>query len=530
MLFTSYKFILFLLILFILYYAIPSKHQWKLLLIFSYAFYLFAGPKYIIYILVSSVTIHITALLIQKIIDEQKEYLAANKETMTREDKKEYKLSCKSRQRKWLVLGLLINFGILFGVKYTGFFIKNANSFMSIFGKNDIFPSVNIVLPLGISFYTLQATGYLIDVYRNVVRAQTNIFRTSLFISFFPQLIQGPISRYGDLSKTLYEAHAFDSAEFFKGIQRIIWGFFKKMVIADCVATGVLTIVGDLSTYNGAYVLVVIFLYTLDLYADFTGGIDITIGIAQSLGIKVAENFEHPYFSKSLKEYWRRWHITMCEWFRIYVFYSISSGKTIKKVTKFTRNHFGEYIGKRLPVYATSFITWFATGIWHGASWNFILWGLLNWIILMVSEEFEPRYEKFHEKNGWSNTLAYRIFQMLRTFLLVSCLNLFDCYATVSETMRAFASIFTAGNWNILFNGTLLNIGLKQTDYLVLLIGTFVMLLVSVIQRKGSIRDRLNEKPYILRAFIWGILVICILVFGTYGIGYDSSQFIYNRF
>lgn len=148
----------------------------------------------------------------------------------------------------------------------------------------------------------------------------------------------------------------------------------------------------------------------------------------------------------------------------------------------------------------------------------------------MVSEEFEPRYEKFHEKNGWSNTLAYRIFQMLRTFLLVSCLNLFDCYATVSETMRAFASIFTAGNWNILFNGTLLNIGLKQTDYLILLIGTFVMLLVSVIQRKGSIRDRLNEKPYILRAFIWGILVICILVFGTYGIGYDSSQFIYNRF
>ena len=351
MLFTSYKFILFLLILFILYYAIPSKHQWKLLLIFSYAFYLFAGPKYIIYILVSSVTIHITALLIQKITDEQKEYLAANKETMTREDKKEYKLSCKSRQRRWLVLGLLINFGILFGVKYTGFFIKNVNSFMSIFGKNDVFPSVNIVLPLGISFYTLQATGYLIDVYRNVVRAQTNIFRTSLFISFFPQLIQGPISRYGDLSKTLYEAHAFDSAEFFKGIQRIIWGFFKKMVIADCVATGVLTIVGDLSTYNGAYVLVVIFLYTLDLYADFTGGIDITIGIAQSLGIKVAENFEHPYFSKSLKEYWRRWHITMCEWFRIYVFYSISSGKTIKKVTKFTRNHFGEYIGKRLPVY-----------------------------------------------------------------------------------------------------------------------------------------------------------------------------------
>ena len=394
MLFTSYKFILFLLILFILYYAIPSKHQWKLLLIFSYAFYLFAGPKYIIYILVSSVTIHITALLIQKITDEQKEYLSANKETMTREDKKEYKLSCKSRQRKWLVLGLLINFGILFGVKYTGFFIKNVNSFMSIFGKNDVFPSVNIVLPLGISFYTLQATGYLIDVYRNVVRAQTNIFRTSLFISFFPQLIQGPISRYGDLSKTLYEAHAFDSAEFFKGIQRIIWGFFKKMVIADCVATGVLTIVGDLSTYNGAYVLVVIFLYTLDLYADFTGGIDITIGIAQSLGIKVEENFEHPYFSKSLKEYWRRWHITMCEWFRIYVFYSISSGKTIKKVTKFTRNHFGEYIGKRLPVYATSFITWFATGIWHGASWNFVLWGVYYGLFLLLEKFVLQKYLK----------------------------------------------------------------------------------------------------------------------------------------
>lgn len=502
MLFTSYAFICFLSILFLLYYLLPAKYQWILLLAFSYIFYACSSPKYLIYIGISTVVVYATTQKLQRIADEKREYLEKYGEQLSKSEKKAVKQARKAAQRKWLAAGLVINFGILFGVKYINFFIGNTNILLNFFGSKTTLSTVNMLMPLGISFYTLQACGYMIDVYRNVVSAERNFFKTALFISFFPQLIQGPISRFSDLSKTLYSQHSFNIQQFTFGLQRILWGFFKKMVIADCVLAGVSTIIGDLGKYNGCYIFVVLFLYTLELYADFTGGIDITIGIAQSLGICLAENFRQPYFSKSLKEYWRRWHITMCEWFRSYVFFPVSAGKATKKITKFSRKHFGEYAGSRIPVYLASFLTWFATGIWHGASWNFIVWGLLNWLILMFSEEIEPLCVKFHEKRHWNEKSLYKIFQILRTFLLVSCLNLFDCYSTVSETMYAFMSMFTVHNFNILTDGSLLNIGLKVSDYAVLLIGAILMLYVSLIQRNGSVRERIAAKPYVLRAVI----------------------------
>ncbi|MDE7260476.1 MAG: MBOAT family protein [Oscillospiraceae bacterium] len=529
MLFTSYEFLGFLAALFLLYYVLPKRLQQPLLLAASYVFYFIAKPVYLLYILTTTATTYYAARRIGDNLTRQSAYLKEHKAELDREAKKAYKEGQKRVRRKWVAACLLVNLGILAVVKYTNFVIANINGVISAFGGEGL-SFVNLALPLGISFYTFQAVGYLIDVYRGTVPAERNLPRFALFISFFPQLIQGPISRYGDLSATLCKEHAFDGKQAGFGLQRMLWGYFKKMVVADRVLAAVMTIVGDPETYRGAYILVGMVFYTLQLYADFTGGIDITIGIAQVLGVKVQENFIRPYFSKSLKEYWRRWHVSMSSWFRDYLFYPVSTSKVMQKFTRFAKSRMGEKAGKRLPVYLSMFVVWFATGVWHGASWNFIVWGLGNWVVLMASEELEPLYAKFHQRFHVDGKFWYRLFQVGRTFLLVCVLNLFDCYPSLSLTFGAFASLFTAGNWSVLWNGSLMALGLSALDYGILAAGVALMLAVSVLQRGGSVREKIAKKPYPVRFVLWYGLFLIVLLMGAYGVGYDASQFIYNQF
>ena len=530
MLFTTYEFMGFMAVLLLAYYLVPKKCQWALLLAASYVFYFIAGADYLIYILVTTLTVYFAARIIDRNAERQTVYLKEHKAELSKEDKKSYKESQKRVRLRWLVGCLLLNLGILAAVKYVNFFISNLNGILTALGSREQLSFFTLALPMGISFYTFQAIGYLIDVYRGTVPAEKNPFRFALFVSFFPQLIQGPISRFGDLSRTLFEKHRFDARIFCYGLQRVLWGYFKKMVVADRILAGVKTIVGDPGAYDGAYVLVGMLFYTVELYADFTGGIDITIGIAQTMGITVQENFNLPYFSKSLKEYWRRWHISMCSWFRDYIFYPVSISKPMQRFTKFSKKHFGERVGRRLPMYVSSFTVWLATGVWHGASWNFIVWGLGNWAVLMASEELEPLYDRFHKRFGAQGRI-YAVFQIARTFLLVCCLNLFDCYASIGETFGAFASMFGASNWKVLWDGSLLGLGLSMLDYWVLAAGVLLMLAVSLLRRNGdSVRERIGRLVYPLRFAIWYGLFLAVLLMGAYGIGYDASQFIYNQF
>lgn len=530
MLFTSYQFLGFLAVLFVLYYIIPKQMQWGLLLAASYFFYWMAGPDYLIYILATTLTVYYAALKIEQNEQRQRAYLKIHKTELSKEEKRSYKHEQKRIRLRWLISCLLLNLGILAVVKYTNFIISNVNSILVALDRPGQLSFVDLALPLGISFYTFQSIGYLVDVYRGTIPAERSPFRFALFVSFFPQLIQGPISRYSDLAQSLYTPHSFDAKTVSRGLQRMLWGYFKKMVLADRIITAVSTISGDVNAYSGAYALVGMLFFTLQLYADFTGGIDITIGIAETMGITVQENFHRPYFSKSLKEYWRRWHISMSSWFRDYIFYPVSVSTPIQNVSKFSRRHLGSYVGRRLPVYLSTFLVWLATGVWHGANWNFIVWGLCNWIVLMVSEELEPLYARFHQRFHVDGTLWYRMVQVGRTFLLVCCLNMVDYYPTIRDTSHAFFSLFTASNWYILWDGSLLKLGLSWVDYGVLAMGFLVLLGVSLVQRGGCVRDKIGSMPYPIRFAIWYGLFLIVLLMGAYGIGYDASQFIYNQF
>ena len=466
--FTSYEFAGFLAAVFVLYYVIPRRFQWMLLLAASLLFYFYAGKSYLVFIFLTGITVYASGRWMERYDAELERYIQEIRSggipKPSREEKKAYKKKINGKKKRVMLLCLFLNIGILAVLKYTNFFIDNINYFRELSGAQP-FSFMNLILPMGISFYTFQAVGYLLDVYWNKCRPQKNIFRFLLFVSFFPQLVQGPISRYGDMSETLYGGHSFDWKQVRFGLERILWGYFKKLVIADRISAAVGMLMEDPDYYTGAFVVVGMLFYAVQLYADFTGGIDITIGIAQVFGIRLEENFVRPFFSKNIAEYWRRWHITMGTWFRDYVFYPFSISRPLKAVTSFCKKRFGMAVARRAAVYISTVVVWLATGIWHGAAWHFVAWGLANGVIILISEELEPCYKAFHTRfTKLGSSTAYRAFQVIRTFLLMCCIRLFDNYGSVRTSVRQFIHMFTEFDIRAVTGQELLDLGLGIRD------------------------------------------------------------------
>ncbi len=324
--FTTVAFFVFLLAGIVVYYVLPKNVQWIWLLILSYIYYFTFSIKASLFMVFATVTIYFGGIWLQNIQNTGDRYLKDNKETLSREDKKAYKESLRRKKRWVLFLILLLDFGMLAVVKYSNFAIENINSVLGLIGKEPI-GLLGMGLPLGISFFTFQSVSYAIDVYQGKYECEKNIFKMGLFVSFFPQLLQGPIGRYDRLGKQLYSGHSFNLKNVEYGLQRIGWGLFKKVVIADRAAVLVLNVFNNYEAYSGFHYIMAVLMYSVDLYMDFSGGIDIVIGAAQMFGITMDENFRQPYFSKSIGEFWRRWHITLGTWMKDYIFYPMSLSK-----------------------------------------------------------------------------------------------------------------------------------------------------------------------------------------------------------
>ena len=525
MLFTSWGFALLVALCVPLYYAVPQKIKPFVLLLANLVFYAFAGLFAFAVLIFTAFSAYLFALLIGRNWDRQGERLSAHRDDWDKAQNKAYKGTMETKRRALLVLCLVLHFGILFGMKYGAGMIDLANSVL-----HTEWDGSKIMLVMGASFYTFSTMGYVIDVQRGKYPAERNPLKVLLFTSFFPILVQGPISRFDTLGETLFAPKTLDWDNIRAGLLRMLWGYWKKLLIADRLLIAVKQLIRYPDTYNGAFVLLGMLLYAATLYADFTGGIDITIGIGRMLGIRIDENFIRPYFSKSIAEYWRRWHITLGAWFKEYLYYPISVSKPMRRLTKAARR-FGDPFARRLPVYLATFAVWAVTGMWHGNSWNFLVWGLANGVILLASEELSPLYAKFHHAlPRLGQSWGYRAFTVVRTVLLLSCLRMFDCYATVPETLRAFGSMFTVWNLPMLWNGGIASLGLGPADWIVSLLGIAVMFAVSMQQRQRLLIPLFLKKPLAVRLALYGALLTMILVFGYYGFGYDAGQFIYNRF
>ena len=520
--FTSFSFLACLAALLIVYYLIPKKTQWILLLIASYGFYIVAGVKYLAFILFTTATTYLAGLFIGKRLEKQDAYLAAHKAEMSREDRKEYKAKVKDGNRLFMIGALVLNFGVLAVCK--ALLLEP----IRVAATGGMLSFLTLGLPLGISFFMFQSTGYVVDVHRGICGAEKNPFKFALFVSFFPQLIQGPISKFAHVAPSMYAPHDFNSKQVSFGLQRMLWGYFKKMVIADRLTAAVVALKGP--EFTGVGFLLLMTFYAAQIYADFTGGIDITIGIAQALGIKLPENFVRPFFSKNIAEYWRRWHISLGEWMKDYIFYPISVSQPMLKLSKTARQKFGNF-GKRLPVYVASIATWFCTGIWHGANANFILWGMMNCFVIVVSEELTPLYARFHNRFHLKEKTWYGGFEILRMFMLMNLIRVVDLFPDVGEYFRRIGSLVTNFNFHILWDGTMMKLGLSGLDYAIVGCGILILIIVSLIQeKKGSVRELLAQKPAILRYSLIFTLFLIVLLMGSYGIGYNASNFIYNQF
>ncbi len=542
--FISIDFALFVTAALVVYYIFPGKIRWVALLIASYVFYTWTGFGNLAYILITTVSAYVCAGLMEKKAAEQQKYLSENKEKLTKEEKKSYKAEVKKKQKLILAAGLILNFGILVYLKYADWAIAYINLFrLSRFGRTDFIPFRNYIIPLGISFYTFQTMGYLIDIYYGKYERERNFFKFALFTSFFPQIVQGPISRFGELAPELYKEVSFDFDRIKSGFYRVMWGLFKKLVIADRLAAYVSETIAQRETYKGFYILLAVFFYSMQIYGDFSGGIDVALGVAEMFGIKLAENFNRPFFSKSISEYWSRWHITLGTWFKDYIFYPLSLNKGIIKLGKKCREVGSTLagkknplagpmtgLGKRIPIYIPMFMVWFTTGMWHGSQNRYVVWGLFNCFFIILGTELEPVSLRIVEKLKLNEAGALmRSYRVIKTFWLMSFLRIFDISKDVPSAFNAFKLIFT--DWSSFRLAVVYeNLSLEKEDFIVAVIAILVMFIFDLVQRKGSVRERIFRLPVPVQWVILSLLIVAVSVFGYYGPGYDAGSFIYGAF
>lgn len=515
--FTSYTFLLFTAALLAVYYWIPRKTQWILLLTASGLFYLWAGLSYLVFLLFTIFSTYLATWRMGRNLQKRDEMLPG----LPKEEKKTVKQRVKQKNRRWMLLCILLNFTILAFCK-----ALLIDPFRTMAQEKTI-SFLSLGLPLGISFYMFQSMGYVMDVYRETVKPEGNLGKLALFVSFFPQLIQGPISRFSQLAPQLYAPHDYDGKQVAFGIQRMLWGYFKKLVVADRLAPAVLALRG---MEGGGPFLLLTFLYALQIYGDFSGGIDIAIGLAEAMGITMTENFVRPYFSKNISEFWRRWHITLGEWMKNYIFYPISISSSMRRLSKSLRKKWDRF-GKQAPVYVGSMAVWLVTGVWHGFSANFLVWGMLNCAVIILSQELTPLYERFHGRFHLKEKKWYGGFEILRTFCMMNLIQVCDLFPYVGDYFHRIFSVFTDPNLRFFRLESLLSLGLTGLDCGILAGAVILILSVSLIQEtRGSVRELLWQKPALLRRSLYFLLLAAVLLMGIYGIGYNASNFIYNQF
>ena len=508
---TSFYFLCFFTFILIVYYVIPKKLQWGLLLVCSVAYYLLTGNGMLILYPVASVTACYAGIRMLSAISA--------------EDVK--------RRKGILASTVLVNIGILIVLKYVNFGIYTIDGIAKLFGSSEeLIKSVDFLIPLGVSFYTFSLLGYVVDVYYGLAMPQKNYLKLMLYGMYFPVIISGPILKYREHGEQFFEPHTFDYVRVTRGLQRMIWGFFKKLVIAERLGMLVDTVYGAYMTYPGAYIWFATVCYAFQLYTDFSGCMDIVLGMSESLGIVLPENFQTPFFSGSIAEYWRRWHITLGVWMKEYVFYPVMRTKFYTNLNQSWREKFGKKKGKQYATFTAMFILWLTVGIWHGGDWKFVIGsGLLHWFYIVMEEVLAPPCAHFMEKfriNAKGRTVG--VVRIVRTFFLVCIGDLFFRAASVGDAFAMLRESVSVWNPSVLVNGSLFELGLEQIEVFIVAVALLLLYLVSLLQQKGSVRERIARMPLPVRWMIWYALLFGVILFGCYGPGYSASEFIYQGF
>ena len=500
---TTLKFFIFLVVSVVAYYIFPKKHRWFVLLGASLIFFMSACSWQLLLYLTFGI---IVTYIGTRLIDENLK---------------------KDRTKKIvLIIILLCIVGQLVILKYINIIPNTLKGIASIFNLDFHFASFNLLAPLGISYYTLSLIGYTLDVYWGTSKPQKNILKHALFTCYYPVMISGPIVRYEQMKKELFELRNFCFNNVLYGAERIVYGLLKKMVIADQLGVIVNAIFSQYNIYSGIYLVIGVIFYAIQIYADFSGCMDIVIGASKMYGVVLPENFKSPFFSRNLSEFWRRWHITLGLWAKDYIMYPLLISKSFQGLAEKCKNKFGKKIGKKIPTIIAIFILWLIIGIWHGASYKYIFAaGILPWIYLTISELCEPAFKKLSDiLHINKEKFSYRLFESIRTIALMCLIWLLVLAPSFLSGFDVISNIFKISNLD-------LRLTLPQIPYMVILIAGIIVFIVDYLQYKDKdVLELFNRQGIIFRYIVIFFILYLILVYGAYGFGYNPADFIYGGF
>lgn len=486
MLFNSLQYLIFYPIVVLGYFLLPKKWKNFWLLCASYYFYMGWNAKYALLLLFTTTVTYIGALCLEKV------------------------------RKKWmLALVISVNFALLFYFKYARFVWNNAAFLGRRLGIGTWDWESDIVLPVGISFFIFQAVGYTIDVYRKDIYAERNFFRYALFVSFFPQLVAGPIERSRNLLKQLDKTHRFSFERMREGILLMIWGFFLKLVIADRAAVFVDTVYGNTEKYSGLYLVAATVLFAFQIYCDFSGYSIIAMGSAKIIGFDLMDNFNAPYFSRSVGEFWRRWHISLSSWFRDYLYIPLGGSRKGKVRT-----------------YGNLMTVFFASGLWHGAAWTYVAWGGLNGLFQVIGRVTKGLRERGRRVMAIrENSFSNRLLQTAVTFTLVDFTWFFFRFKGFRGSFAALKRVITGYNPWILFDGSLFTCGLDRKQFYLLLFSIIILMAADWMKYRGiCVRKKIMEQDFWFRWVVYAGGALFVLLFGIWGGNYDARSFIYFQF
>ncbi len=511
----SINFFIFLFILMVVYYIVPKKSRFIVLLIGSIGFYLLSTTPYtIIYLAFSIGSVYFAGKYIAK---EDANY----KKTV-------------------YILTLSLNVSLLVVLKYINGLWATGSRFLLIFGITTPSFFIKLLVPLGMSFYTLQLIGYLTDVYWGISRPEKNIAKLTLFSTYFPSLSSGPILRYERIKEKLFEGHRISYKNITFGMQRILWGLFKKLVIAERMAVIAVPVFTDNNNmYNGVWMWVGIFAAVIQIYADFSGNMDIILGVSECFGVVLPENFKQPFFSLTIQEFWRRWHITLGLWLKDYIMYPVLHSKLWRKLSKFTKKKLGKKAAKKIPMILGMLVLWIAYGIWHTPYPNILATAIWFWLAVTTGQVIGPLAKKLvmiMKIN--TDCFTWRLFQRFRTIIVYSIGILFFSASSVLRALRMGKSAIMANNYLEIVSGGTSLLSEKALTLIggsssarILMVSLVILVFVEVIQNKGiRIREQLENQNLVIRWIVLLGFIISIVLYGVYGPGYNASDFIYAGF
>ncbi|HHW36525.1 MAG TPA: MBOAT family protein [Bacillales bacterium] len=494
MLFNSIQFIIFFPAITLTYFVIPHKFRYVLLLLASYFFYMCWNPKYALILLASTVITYASGLLIGKSVK--------NKTLLT-------------RKRLLLILSIIFNLSILGFFKYFNFAINNINAILAHFGISLLEPRFDIVLPVGISFYTFKAMSYIIDVYRGDIKPERNFMKYALYVSFFPQLMSGPIERPAAFLSQINKKHDFDYERVKSGLLIMAWGYFLKMVLSDRMALLANEVFDNFTKYSGFQLALGAVFFGLQIYCDFSSYSSIAVGVGKVLGFSLMENFNTPYFSTSVAEFWRRWHISLSTWFRDYLYIPLGGNRKGK-----------------LRKYINIIIVFLVSGLWHGASWNFVIWGGLNGLYQVFGDILRPIRNWITDKTNFRvNTFSNKLIKIITTFVLIDFSWIFFRAEGAKAACLLIKRMFSNFNPYIFFDGSIFELGLDKSNFAVTLTALVILLFISICKYNGiSLQEKLSQQNTWFRWLIYYMIIFSVLIFGIYGPAYNASSFIYSQF